>query len=971
MRLHPIISGNTSAAWLFALMMFIPHYSHALGQEQYVEEVSSRGSFPIAQASNAAPIYVDSNDYPGVVRVANDLKTDISRVTGNPPALINDIKDVGNNVIVLGTVGKSRIIDQLVNQRKINVTEIAGKWESFLIQVVPEPWPGVKSALVIAGSDQRGTIYGSYDLSEEIGVSPWYFWEDVPPKHHSGVFVKAGRFVQGPPVVKYRGIFINDEAPDLTGWAREKFGGYNHGFYTNVFELLLRLKANYLWPAMWDNCFNEDDPLNPQLASEYGIVMGTSHVEPMMRADKEWSRAGYAQAQWDFEKSPMVLSNFWREGIERNRPYENIITIAMRGKTDSPMSPTANIALLEKIVGAQRRIIADVYQTNAATVPQLWALYKEVQEYYEKGMRVPDDVTLLWCDDNWGNIRRLPVAADRSRSGGAGIYYHLDYVGSPRNYKWVDSVYIPKIWEQMHLAHEYGADQIWIANVGHLQHVAFPAEFFLTYAWDPGRWPKESISRFTQLWAEREFDPQSAAEIAGIISRFTKFNERRKPELLAPETFSLVNYQEADRVIAAWKALVEDANEISNKLPKDEQDAFFELVLYPVKACAIVNELYITAAKNRLYAAQGRASANDFAAKVRTLFTADASLAAYYNDTFAGGKWSHMMDQTHIGYTRWQQPVSNNLPHVVHITVPTPAEMGVAIEGDTHAWPGPVTPPLLPAFDKFNQPARYIDVFNRGKTPFAFSARVSAPWILLSQSHGIVDKEQQLWVGIDWKNAPTGTTNGTVEIADGGTNSVTIQVSVFNPLVSAKKLLNGFVEADGYVSIEAEHFTGKTGTASANWEKIDGLGRTLSAMSIFPVTAPSSIFPQASPCLEYQMYLFRAGKIEVESVLSPSLNFVSGRGLRFALSFDDQPLQVMTAVPEDYSVGAGDANHDWEETVKDSVRKVKTDFILDAPGRHTLKFWMVDPGVVLQKLVVNTGGVKPSYLGPPESFYEK
>lgn len=965
----PTFTMGKVLALLFVFMLLAPRDSLALGQEKYVEEISSQGSFPIVQGNAAATIHVDSSDYAGVVRAANDLKADIARVTSFSPAITNDEKVLAENVVIIGTIGKSPLVDQLIREKKIDVSEIAGKWESFLIQVVRKPLPGVESALVICGSDQRGTIYGIYDLSEEIGVSPWYFWADVPPKHHDELFVKAGKFVQGPPAVKYRGIFLNDEAPDLTGWAKEKFGGYNHGFYTNVFELLLRLKANYLWPAMWNNCFNEDDPLNPKLAHEYGIVMGTSHVEPMMRADKEWNRAGYSASQWNYEKSPEELDAFWKGGIERNKSYENIITIAMRGKIDTAMSETANIALLEKIVAAQREIITDIYQTNAAAVPQLWALYKEVQEYYERGMRVPDDVTLLWCDDNWGNLRKLPADSERKRSGGAGIYYHFDYVGGPRNYKWVNTSPIARIWEQMNLAHEYGANQIWIVNVGHLQHVAFPTEFFLNLAWNPERWPKGKISEFTQLWAEREFGKEFAPQIADIVSQYTKFNARRKPELLEPDTFSLVDYQEADEVLADWKRIGANAGDICQKLPANERDAFFELVLYPVKACANLNELYIAAAKNRLFAAQGRASANDYAEEAKKLFQADADLSDYYNHTLAGGKWDHMMDQTHIGYTYWQQPPSNAMPRVVELELPEAAEMGVAVEGSTNAWPQFSGEAVLPAFDKFNQPSRYIDVFNKGKTPFQFSATASTPWILLNRTNGTIEKDQQLWVSIDWKIAPTGLTDGIVKISDGGTNSFVVKVALFNPQEPAGESLKGFVEADGYVSIEAEHFTGKIDAASARWEKIDDLGRTLSAMTIFPVTAPGVTPPQNSPCLEYEMYLFHPGKVEVESMLSPSLNFVSGHGLRFAISFDDQPPQIVTAVPENYSVGAGDGNRDWEQTVKDNVRKVKTIFTLEKSGEHMLKFWMVDPGVVLQKIVVDLGGVKPSYLGPPESFH--
>ena len=438
------------------------------------------------------------------------------------------------NVILIGTIGSSSIIDQLIRNKKIDVDTIRGKWESNLIQVVSNPLPGIASALVIAGSDKRGTIFGIYDVSEQIGVSPWYWWADVPVPHRDTLYVKPGKYIEGEPAVKYRGIFLNDEAPSLTGWVDEKYGGFNHFFYERVFELLLRLKANYLWPAMWNSAFYEDDPLNGKLANEYGIVMGTSHHEPMMRAFQEWQRHGVGP--WDYATNAANLDAFWEYGIQRGRNWESTITIGMRGNGDEPMSATDNIALLEKIIAAQRGIIAKNLTPTLAADPQVWALYKEVQSYYEKGMRVPDDVTLLWSDDNWGNIRRLPTPAERKRAGGAGIYYHFDYVGDPRSYKWLNTYPITKVWEQMDLAHAYGANRIWVVNVGDLKPMEFPIEFFLDYARDPNRWNQDNLSTYTKLWAARNFGPDHAAEIADLISKYTKYNGRRKPEQLEPDT---------------------------------------------------------------------------------------------------------------------------------------------------------------------------------------------------------------------------------------------------------------------------------------------------------------------------------------------------------------------------------------------------------------------------------------------------
>jgi len=946
---------------LFACLLVGPLLrAQAIGEGRYVDFAHHAGDFSIVSRNVAAILYVDSTDFPGVARAVGDLQADIARVTSRSAVVAHDPKSLGSDAIIVGTIGKSTLIDQMIHDRKIDVKPIAEKWESFLIQVVPNPLPGVASALVIAGSDKRGTIFGVYDLSDQIGVSPWYWWADVPIQHREELFVKPITFVQGPPAVKYRGIFLNDEAPSLTGWVQEKYGNYNHEFYIKVFELLLRLKANYLWPAMWNNAFNEDDPLNPQLADEYGIVMGTSHHEPMLRAQQEWKRHG--KGPWDYSANADFLKGFWSEGVERNKNYESIITLAMRGDGDMPMTEGANIALLEKIVADQRKIIAERVNPDLSKVPQDWALYKEVQEYYEKGMRVPDDVTLLWCDDNWGNIRRLPTVEERKRSGGAGIYYHFDYVGDPRSYKWLNTNPIAKVWEQMNLAYHYGADRIWIVNVGDLKPMEFPIDFFLNLAWKPENWPKERISEFTRLWAERQFGPEFAPEIAGILSKYTKYNGRRKPELLEPDTFSLVNYHEAETVLADFQAAVAKAEEIYGKLPENQRDAFFELVLYPTKASAIVTELYITAGKNQLYASQGRASTNEVAAQARALFQADADLSAAYNHTLAHGKWNHMMDQTHIGYTYWQQPPVNAMPKVAEIAIPAAAQLGVAVEGSALAWPGSAGEPTLPPFDVFDQQRRYIDVFNRGREPFVFTATPSVPWIVVSESQGKIEKEKRVSVSVDWSKVPRDIAKGSVKITDGNAREVVVNVDAFYPQGLRRDSVDGFVEGDGYVSMEAVHYSKKIDGPSARWEKIDDLGRTLSSMSVFPVTAESLAPPQNSPHVEYKLYLFDPGAVEVEAILAPTLNFVPGRGLRYAISFDDEAPQVIDAL-------AKRTVDDWATSVKDGVRKAKSTHALSGTGYHTLKFWMVDPGVVLQKLVVNLGGVKPSYLGPTESYH--
>jgi len=968
------VTNLTRIILTISLCLFCFHRdASCIGQTRYVDNVRSQGSFSLAQKDDVAVLYVDSGDHTGVVRAVNDLQADIGRVTSQTAKVTHEETGLGKNTVIIGTIGKSQIIDRLIKDGKVDVGQIAGKWESFLIEVVPEPLAGIENALVITGSDKRGTIYGIYDLSEQIGVSPWYWWADVPVEHKDNLFIKAGRYIEGPPAVKYRGIFINDEWPALGGWAAEKFGGFNHKFYVNVFELLLRLKANHLWPGMWGKYFGKDDPLNPKLADEYGIVMGSAHCEPLLFNNDPGA------GMWDSKKMGPWRYDTNRENIykvldktvaERGQ-YENIYTVGLRGIHDTKMVGNLDIkeqiTLLEQVFKDQREILTKHIDKKITDIPQVFIPYKEVLNYYNNGLKVPDDVTLMWSDDNWGNIRRLPTEQERKRSGGAGIYYHYDYVGGPRSYRWINTNPIPKVWEQMNLAYHYGANKIWIVNVGDLKPMEFPIEFFLSLAWDPERWPKEKISQYSKLWAEREFGPKYAAEIAEIVSKYTKYNGRRKPELLEPTTFSLVNYREAETVLADFKEITAKAEQIYNSLPKDAKDAFFQLVLHPTKASAIVTELYITAGKNHLYAGQKRASTNDLAEKVKALFAADAELSRYYNREMAKGKWNHIMDQTHIGYTSWNNPPKNKMPSVKELDIPAEAEMGVAVEGSVAAWPGASRKPVLPEFNVFNQEDRYIDVFNRGQTPFEFSAKPSAPWIVLSKTQGTIDKELRIQVSIDWGKAPDGKAEGSVQITGPDGKEVNVKIKVFNPAEPTRDSLEGFVETNGYVSIEAEHYTKKNDAGAVRWEKIEDCGRTLSAMTIFPVTAGSVQPPENSPCLEYKMYLFNPRKIEVEAIVSPTLNFVPGSGLRYAVSFDDQSPQIVSIVPRDFV--AGDGNRDWENSVKDSVRKVKSTHTLSEAGYHTLKVWMVDPGVVLQKLIVNTGGLKLSYLGQPESYH--
>ncbi|WP_071146088.1 glycosyl hydrolase 115 family protein [Bacteroides ihuae] len=798
-------------------------------------------AFVLAEGSFVAPLLVDDQEMVAVKRSATALRQDINRVTGIMPVAFSQLTGDAKKQIIIGTIGHSRFIDQLVKENKIDGAQLRGKREKFLIQTVQQPFPGVDEALVIAGSDKRGTVYGVYELSAQIGVSPWYYWADVPVRKQEHLYINRGTYTDGEPAVTYRGIFLNDEAPALSGWSREQFGGFNHKFYEKVFELILRLKGNFIWPAMWGNAFYDDDPDNGVLANEMGIIMGTSHHEPMGLAQQDWKRRG--NGDWDYSKNSAELKNFWRTGIERSKDWESLITIGMRGDGDEPMSENANISLLQNIVKDQRKIIADVTKRKASETPQVWALYKEVQDYYDKGMRVPDDVTLLLCDDNWGNVRKLPELSAKKRKGGYGMYYHFDYVGGPRNYKWLNVSQIQRIWEQMNLTYHYGVDELWIVNVGDLKPMEYPIQFFMDMAWNPERFNENNLLQHTEEFCARQFGVQYAKEAARLINTYTKYNRRVTPELLNEKTYSLHNYDEFQIAVDDYKTLLLDALKLNYLLPADCRDAYDQLVLFPIQACANLYELYYAVAMNHDLADKKDIKANLWAAKAETCYVRDSLLTRHYNKEISGGKWNHMMDQTHIGYTYWQQPEHNVMPALKRV-------------------PQNKMAPLPPVF----------------------------------------------------------------------------------------------VEADGYVSMEAEHYTRAMDGVDTHWIVIPALGKTLSGVTTMPVT----LLPDRETYLEYDMELTSIGDMKLNVLVSPTLNFNGNRGLRYAVSFDGDKEQIVN-INQTYDTRLMES---WQAN---SINRTVTIHRITTPGKHTLRFRSLDPGIVLQKLMLDAGGLKPSYLGAPES----
>ncbi|KAJ8073009.1 hypothetical protein PM082_019877 [Marasmius tenuissimus] len=973
----------------------------ALGQPSCVTFQSSNSSFPVVSSDSSAPVLLSSDDWPGVHRTALDFASDIERVTGVRPQLTNttsgEASGGGSRPIIVGTLGRSSLIDAVVNATNLDVSSIEGLWEGFISKEVTNPLPGVDSAYVIIGSSKRGTIFGMYDLSEQFGVSPWYWWADVPTTKHDEIFLDPAGCSHGLPTVHYRGIFLNDEQPALQNWAAEKFTNgtgsryfdspFNHLFYEKLFELILRMKGNYLWPAMWGSAFCVDDEQNQPLADYYGIVMGTSHQEPMMRSSPNEFHV-FGKGDWNYHTNKDVIYQYWVEGAQRAKPYESLFTVGMRGEGDLPLEDGQNIDFLEGIMDDQKQLLSDVFNgTDVATIPQVWTLYKEVEKYYIGGLKVEDYITLLWPDDNWGNVHRYPTLNERNRTGGAGIYYHVDYVGDPRNYKWITSSQIPKIYEQMSLGVDRNATRVWILNVGDLKPYERETEFFLTLAWNSTRWNPDNLHSFVTSWAQREFDVDDteAESVADIVANLTRFNARRKPESLNSTTFDLSNYREGENVVAAWDKLLEASTTIYNKLPAGFQPAFFQLVHHPVMASSNLGKMYIYAGLNNLRASQARLSANALADQVEELFEKDFDLETQYH-SILDGKWDHIMDQTHIGYSYWQQPMTNVMPQVTKVQKRKQAIAGVmriTPEGTKGAWPGDNQfqcsdgyncgdPQLsLDSFDPIQD--RYVDVSAGGPTPFEFTVTSNVSWVELSDTGGSIspdNTEKRIFISIpDWSQVGSETGVALINFTAKGSPKdlvVPLTLTVNNTQNSLPSTFKGFVEGGGVISMEAAHTARNTSVDGLSWRNLPGIGRTLSGITPWPRGGADANYTAGTGAsVEYDFYNFRATNMTVTAYISPSLN-ANGRDrpLAFAMQLDSNELKSSYYMPFG---DPGSEPADWKGFVANSIINTSLNWTDVGAGAHTLKLFMIEPAVIVQKIVIDTGGLKSSYLGPPES----
>ena len=811
--------------WLCVVMLAAAPGAQAA--DQFID--FERGDWQLNKDGRVS-IYVSSQEERGVMRAARDLKADLERVCGATVSFADKAQDA---TVVVGTAGCLKSSQQ----------QLKGKVEMYLLDAKDH-------RLTIVGSDRRGAIYGIYELSRQLGVSPWYWWADAPIERHASVYVKNGTYTDGEPAVRWRGLFLNDEAPCLTSWVKNTYGtNYgDHRFYEKVFELILRLKGNMLWPAMWSWAFYADDPENSKTADEMGIIMGTSHHEPMARNHQEYARNRREWGAWNYQTNQQKLDQFFREGIERMKGTDDIVTIGMRGDGDEAMSDKTDTRLMERIVDGQRRIIKQVTGRPAKETPQVWALYKEVQDYYDAGFRVPDDVTVLVSDDNWGNIRRVPNAEERKRKGGWGIYYHVDYVGAPRNTKWLNVTQTQQMFEQLSLAYDFGIEKLWILNVGDLKPMEYPITLFMDMAWNPKQYSQQTVTDHTRQFFCSVLGSQLADEAASIYNRNCQYMARVTPEMLDARTYNVATGE--------WKQVADDyqrlelrALRLFDRVPAEARDFYRQLILFPVQAAANLYDMYYAQAMNRYLAEKGNPDANAWGAKVRECFVRDSLLCLAYNRDIAGGKWKGMMTQKHIGYRSWNDDFPRDL--LPRTTVVATAEPG-------------------------------------GYT---------------------------------------------------------------------------FTHSEGFVAMEAEHYYSSQAAEGTQWSVYPDYGRTRSAVALTPYTQPVG---QASLTYRFTLPEQAPQTVKVHVVVKSTLDFLNVGGHEYDVSLDGSEAQTVN-----FNKTLVDRQPYMYSEFYPAVARRIVEKVVELPvGRnsiHELTLHPRHPGIVFEKIVIDFGGYKPSYLFGHES----
>lgn len=949
-------------------------------------------AFTLASPRQTAAILYDASDAAVVKRAAELFAADVEAVTGRYPRVTSAAGETGPAVIV-GTVGGSALIRRLSEAGKIDTAPLEGAWERYLIQTVANPLPSIRKALVIAGSDRRGAAYGLFTLSELIGVSPWYWWADVPVKKHAALHVDAPPTYSQTPSVRYRGIFLNDEDWGLTPWASQTFEPERSNIgprtYAKVCELLLRLKANYLAPAMHpvSTSFNQI-PENKLVADTFAIVMGSTHCEPLLlNTASEWDTK--TMGPWNYDKNKEGINRVLTQRVRENSPYENVYTLALRGLHDGAMSTTLpmheKVRMLQQALLDQRRILAENIDRPVETVPQAFTPYKEVLEIYSNGLELPDDITIVWPDDNYGYMKRLSGVREQRRTGRSGVYYHVSYLGVPHSYLWFSTTPPSLMYEELRKAYDTTADRLWLLNCGDLKGSEMQVSLFLDMAWDIGRFTADNVVTYPARWLAGIFGEAYYDRLEAMTREHLRLAFPRKPEYmgwgyhwnrfdhnceqLTDTDFSFTNYDEAQRRLEAYRQLGARAEALLHEIGDEARPAFYQLVYYPLRGAELMNRMTLGGQRNRWYARQGRAATNAVRDEVQRCYDSLQVITRGYN-SLLGGKWNHMMSmrQNYDGVSAYF-----NLPHLAtHDAAGTP-RLALQVAGEDVT--GARAFHALPAFDNYLRRTYPVEIYNRGGGTLAWTAHASEPWVVLSKSAGKTADEERITVGIDWEKAPSGNAVPAQIVFRAGEQSEKVLVSLFNPTAPSRAELRGiYVENNGCVSIPAAGCHRVRENDRIKITAVEDLGIEGPALQLGDPTAPLQIFRSRDvPCAEYDFYAFDAGSVDVYTYVLPTFPLHADRDFRigentntdtkYSVQIDDGALATPSSSHVEYS-------QVWFESVLRNCAVNKSTLHIDKPGRHTLRIRVGDPGIVLQKIVLDFGGMKRSYLGPQSTLIE-
>lgn len=969
----------------------------------------------------AATVVVEEKAVNGLEFMAEKFCKDIELVTDIRPQIFSSIPECENAVLV-AACGNSEYLDKLEAEGVIDLSNIRGKNEVYGIFLCDGVSLGVKNLMVIAGSDKRGAVYGMFHISELMGVSAWvYFADATPAKKAEIIFDKSIEMVSKEPAVTYRGFFINDEQPCLGNWAKEKFGSHKPTpeLYEHIFELLLRLKGNYLWPAMWRSDFTLDHIENAILADKMGVIVGNSHHEPCCRSGQEFQILRHEHpeygTEWSFLSNAEGISKFWGDGLKRNQPYESLITIGMRGESDSYLMPEDatledNINVLKSAITAQKKLIKEYGNQQH---PQLLAIYKEVEDYYQgdentvglKDWDVLENDIMMLCDDNFGYLRTMPSEEERKHPGGYGMYYHFDYFGGPTSYLWMNTTPLAKTWEQMSMAYDFGVQKAWIVNVGDIKNQELSLSYFIDLAYDFDKWGTDGINKTTEYakqWiASLGFTDAKYEGLGEALEEYVRMNGICRPEVIKANTYHPSHFNEAKGMLARVDKLTAYIDKLWSGMDETDalRDCFFEVVYYPVMASTNIIRMQIYAGLNQYYASLFRKTANTYIPLVEECIKKDRELTNAYH-SLKGGKWNHMQSVYHIGYTQWNDEFWQYPQCRIYYPVKDP-RLQVNICGQDvvtggNSWS---RKPLGMHLASPAMAEGSFDVSNGGEGVLEYRITWDADWLTvvpaedtqtITMEKGIISAKVEdcasFKVILDASKMQALMDNNTVsdglqavicvhgdnceETADfsendGSVNRVDITVSA--DIIDSANISEGtFIEHDGYVAIEAPHFDKSKATADAGYQVIDNFGKTIGGVKAFPTTAQFSAGDEA-PVVEYKLYVKEAGTYNMEFFTAPNNPVVYKGKMCVGLGINDAEYQVVNMIPDEgYIPWISD---DWADGVLSHIHK-STVAISLKQGENTISIKAMDPAVVFQKFVIVKDGVTvpESYLGPTESY---